>query len=356
VPIDVQCAACGKRLRAPDEQAGRKGRCPACKAELQIPASVSPVKVSTGVPNVNTPTPVPKGYVPKSAAPINSPPPARQSAAGFTTSAAVPPPIPERRTFEARDNLGARTDIPPVAETEGVLEAKHWFVLGTALQITKYALLLSWIAFGCIGLALIGLTLASRSASQDAILSGAISLLLMWGIVGTILGWTALLVGWLLCMTVWSALERRWLRISIGASVFLIVAILILISVQSLRSSNDFKEEAKAVALTTEIIFLGFGVVAAVALGAFGYFLGSLEVRMGNDRRPREPLIRTVIIGVLMCWCIAANLFFQPGAPWKAWLIVISDLAAFLTPLVWLWLLNVHVSGHLRVNQAWKRL
>ena len=66
--------------------------------------------------------------------------------------------------------------------------------------------------------------------------------------------------------------------------------------------------------------------------------------------------MRAVVIGVLMLWCIVANLFFEPVAPWKSWLIVISNLAAFLTPFLWLWLLNVHVSGHLRVSQAWKRL
>ena len=171
---------------------------------------------------------------------------------------------------------------------ESALEGKHWFALGTALQVTKYALLLSWISLGLLGLSIVGTALAGRTTQPDAVLQGAISLLIMWGSVGIFVGWTVLAVGWLMCLTVWSGLERRWLRISIGTAVFIVVAILTLLSVQSLWARSNLQEEARAIALTTKIIFFSFGVAAAMALTAFGYFLAALEVRLGNDRNPRE--------------------------------------------------------------------
>jgi hypothetical protein len=48
MPIEVQCAACGKRLKAPDDQAGRKGKCPSCKGEISIPAMAAPTVASRG--------------------------------------------------------------------------------------------------------------------------------------------------------------------------------------------------------------------------------------------------------------------------------------------------------------------
>ncbi len=44
VPIDVQCS-CGKRLKAPDNSAGKRGKCPACGQSLLIAASSPAVPV-----------------------------------------------------------------------------------------------------------------------------------------------------------------------------------------------------------------------------------------------------------------------------------------------------------------------
>jgi phage FluMu protein Com len=48
MPIEVQCAACGKRLKAPDDQAGRKGKCPSCKGEISIPAVAASAATNRG--------------------------------------------------------------------------------------------------------------------------------------------------------------------------------------------------------------------------------------------------------------------------------------------------------------------
>lgn len=48
--ISVQCS-CGARLRVPDSMAGRVGRCPTCKAKVEVPT------ITTGVPG---PPPLPK--------------------------------------------------------------------------------------------------------------------------------------------------------------------------------------------------------------------------------------------------------------------------------------------------------
>jgi hypothetical protein len=38
VTIRVVCSSCGKVLKAPDQLAGRRAICPACKAQVAIPA------------------------------------------------------------------------------------------------------------------------------------------------------------------------------------------------------------------------------------------------------------------------------------------------------------------------------
>jgi predicted RNA-binding Zn-ribbon protein involved in translation (DUF1610 family) len=38
--MQFQCSACGKKVRAPDEAAGRKCRCPHCQAVISVPAVV----------------------------------------------------------------------------------------------------------------------------------------------------------------------------------------------------------------------------------------------------------------------------------------------------------------------------
>jgi phage FluMu protein Com len=44
MPIKIKCK-CGKVLAVPDSMAGKKGRCPACKVILSIPAAKGPPKL-----------------------------------------------------------------------------------------------------------------------------------------------------------------------------------------------------------------------------------------------------------------------------------------------------------------------
>ncbi len=41
MPIEFTCD-CGKALKVPDEHAGKRGKCPACKNPVQIPAAPPP--------------------------------------------------------------------------------------------------------------------------------------------------------------------------------------------------------------------------------------------------------------------------------------------------------------------------
>jgi hypothetical protein len=328
VPIDVQCSTCGKRLRAPDEQAGRKGRCPACKAEISVPLHASAVGASQ------------LDLVP--AAAPSSPPP-------------VPSSLPKTRSASvASDYTGSNYSIPSTAEADATLEPKHWFALGAALDLTKNALLLSWISCGVIGLALVGNILASKSMGDDVIVSRAITLLESWGKAGALIGWTILFSGWLMSRVAWPAAERRWLQISVWITVLLFFVLLILLTLHVFGIGDE--SSGVKTALTKTVPTIVFGLATASALVAFSYFLTALEERMGNEHRKQEPLVRAIIIGVLMAWCIVANLFIEPNTAGKAWLVVITTLVTFVTQFLWLWMLNVHVASHLRVNQAWKRL
>jgi hypothetical protein len=48
--IETTCAACGKRLRARDDAAGKRGNCPKCGAAVQIPEAEFPYEVVEPVP------------------------------------------------------------------------------------------------------------------------------------------------------------------------------------------------------------------------------------------------------------------------------------------------------------------
>ena len=39
MPLSVQCGKCGKRLQVPDALAGKRGKCPACQAVVQVPVN-----------------------------------------------------------------------------------------------------------------------------------------------------------------------------------------------------------------------------------------------------------------------------------------------------------------------------
>ena len=46
--IEIICQGCSKKLRVPDEHAGKQARCPECGAIMAIPASALPTRAATG--------------------------------------------------------------------------------------------------------------------------------------------------------------------------------------------------------------------------------------------------------------------------------------------------------------------
>ncbi len=51
MPIEIQCAGCGQRIRVGDEHAGKKARCPACGTISQVPSGIEPTAPAPGVPS-----------------------------------------------------------------------------------------------------------------------------------------------------------------------------------------------------------------------------------------------------------------------------------------------------------------
>ena len=61
--IDVTCLSCGKTMQLPDRYAGKKGKCPACGAILQVPAAAAIPELEPiypGVPLEADPAPPPQ--------------------------------------------------------------------------------------------------------------------------------------------------------------------------------------------------------------------------------------------------------------------------------------------------------
>src|SRR5438477_8429795 len=90
MPITFDCA-CGKTLRVNDDLAGRKARCPACQAVVDIPAPAA----DPGFEVVEDAAPPPAK--PLLARPVLARPPARPPA----------PPPPEKESAEADGEGGA---------------------------------------------------------------------------------------------------------------------------------------------------------------------------------------------------------------------------------------------------------
>jgi phage FluMu protein Com len=67
VPIDVQCNSCGKRLRAPDNRAGKQVRCPQCKETFTIPAAQTSQPKGNPAGRAKAPTPTPQAPAPAAA-------------------------------------------------------------------------------------------------------------------------------------------------------------------------------------------------------------------------------------------------------------------------------------------------
>jgi predicted RNA-binding Zn-ribbon protein involved in translation (DUF1610 family) len=73
MPIQFECSACGKKIKAPDENAGKKARCPYCHAVIVVPEPVY------------------------EAEDVSAPPAGRQDAYGVQAAPPQPPKQEERR-------------------------------------------------------------------------------------------------------------------------------------------------------------------------------------------------------------------------------------------------------------------
>lgn len=66
MPIAVRCSGCSRRINAPDNAAGKRIKCPACKTILQVPAQAAAPKVAatTAGPAASLPTGGSLGFSP----------------------------------------------------------------------------------------------------------------------------------------------------------------------------------------------------------------------------------------------------------------------------------------------------
>ena len=55
MPITVSCSECGTNLKAPDNAAGRKVKCPKCSAVIAVPADAVEDNISSAPPSRTSP-------------------------------------------------------------------------------------------------------------------------------------------------------------------------------------------------------------------------------------------------------------------------------------------------------------
>ena len=309
--IEVQCSACGKRLKAPDEQAGRRAKCPSCKAEITIPARAGTASADKTVP-------------------------ADKAAAG----------------------AGAAVGLSSSSSTNALVDAKNWFALSIGVRTIDVALIVECIACALISLGMIADRLKNAVALGDFLTQHTIELLYLWGQAAFVLGWAGLIAGWFACLGAWPGAERRWLRNTVWAASASVAAMLILVSLQIfgiLNSAVPANDPTFVVSMPKPIILLG-SIATAATLILFAFFLAGIQQRIGREKSGRLPIVYAAVIGTLTALCWIANLAIAPTTPLKGWLIVLSIVATFVAEFLWLWLINRSTSHELRVSQAWKRL
>lgn len=126
MPIKVTCGNCGGVLHAPDDSAGKRGRCPTCGSILPIPADAPRVAAVDPIP-----APAPQPNVP-----AESRPPALGS---DLQRAPVPVAAPPRQPGDPF----ARTAAAPVAVPEG--SAKRWARVASGLGFVRLGVLCMFI-------------------------------------------------------------------------------------------------------------------------------------------------------------------------------------------------------------------
>ena len=356
--IEVRCTACGKQLRAPDEQAGRAGKCPSCRAPIIVPVPRPAAASATTAGAENPPAAKPR----TEAVPELFPPGTRFN----------PPPV-TRGFSPLASTMDEDLGLPPAADAGflglqtgpeptdvAMIEPKHWFTLQLLLKIAEWALLAEWISCGIIGLAVIGLLLTATSGFQpgDATVLRVMTVLVLWGVIGLILGWVAM-------ATCWVAMLRSWPRdkmlvmgalIAAGVSIFVM---LIYLTVQMLGSTsapvNRMAPNSSPFSASTPIVVL-VNLASATSLIFYGFYLANIQKLLGRDQIKLQPIIYAAVVGLLTVWCLTLNLAVTPTSRGMLWLVVLSNILTIVGEFLWLWLINAFASRDLRVSYAWKRL
>jgi hypothetical protein len=348
VAIEVQCTACGKQLRAPDEQAGRSGRCPSCKSPIVIP--VLP-HASRGTPgNVPAPSLEPVSHFPTQAA---------QAAAhrGFSPLAST---MDEDLGLPPATNSDFRNlNSGVVAGDSEQIEPKHWFAVQISLKVTELALLVAWISCCILSLGAIGIMLSTPSSGfspNDMTALQVMSVLILWGFVGMIFGWVALATGWIALLKSWPR-DKKFLLGSLTSAGVAVFAILIVTSFHMLGvfSAPTRGPSSSPMGNSTAIIVLG-SLASAASLISYGFYLANIQKLLGRDQISLQPIIYAAVVGTLTVLCLILNLAVTPSSRAMAWIIVLTNIITFVGEFLWLWLINAFASRDLRVSHAWKRL
>ncbi len=352
MPIDVQCAACGKKLRAPDAQAGRVGKCPACKSDIVVPGNavgapggVSPVRAGTpgSMPAMGSSPAVTSPSIARSA-PVKS---ASPFASTMDDEFALPPPA-----------VPMNGDRQPTNDLNVEPEEKHWYTIKAVLKLTELALLAEWIGASILGLGIIAIGLMAGGMSRgDVTTIQVITVLMMWGVVAMLLGWAALVTGWIVLMMSWPKDRRLLIGAASSAGVcVLIVLIVVSFGMLGFGSSAMRGPGAPSPLPNSTATTVIFSLASCVSLILFNFFLATVQQRIGRVHIDKQPYIYAGVVGALTLWCLICNLAITPTSRFVYWMVIVSNLGLLITELLWLWLINAFTSRDLRVSQAWKRL
>jgi hypothetical protein len=359
MPIEIQCPACGKRLRAPDSQAGRAGRCPSCKTDFLIPA------LDERPPAIEASPPA-RGAASHPGAPATMPPP-RERRGELPIGAGIP-------DFYAPKNPPAVDDLPPVRQETAQrqeptyhlppepaaggevtnqgsvgLEGRHWTVLRAALRLSELALMAGWISSALIGLGMLLFALLVTFANSPSVFGiKFISVTMIWGAAGLAVAWAGIVSSWIVCLLGWPHVEsRRWLWGAAAAVGVSLAVVVLFISFQIFEAPSYAAQSSGPLGGTTVIIVLA-GLALAAALVLFNFFLAMIDVLVGQQLRGNSAILYAAVVGGLTVWCLVLDLAIQPTSVASAWLMVISNCGLLIAEYVWLWLKNRFVSRRLR--------
>jgi hypothetical protein len=253
--------------------------------------------------------------------------------------------------------------LPPAALPSQTLPAasqeigeQHWFALKVVLTVTELALLVEWIALAVLGLCIVCLGLMAGGAGEGDITTiKVIMVLMIWSIVGAMLGWIALATAWIAGLMAWPG-ERKFLVGSAVSAGVLVLGALLVASIQTLAAgSMPGRPGSSPFPNSTATMIIG-SLASCAGLISYAFFLNSVQQRLGRTGIERQPIIYACVIGGLTFWCLIANLAITRPGKLMGWLIIFSNVGTFVAEFLWLWLVNAFTSRDLRVNKAWNRL